>query len=67
MFLLEIYVCFKFLRKFYGAMRFNIGLFYCQGQDIYKSKQVRDKQIARILGKVIQSNIFLHYLYPSPN
>ena len=24
-----------------------------QGQDIYKSKQVRDKQIVRILGKVL--------------
>lgn len=62
MFLLEIYVCFKFLSKFYGVMRFNNGLFYCQGQDLYNSKQVRDKQIARILGKVIQLNIF-----PSPN
>jgi len=31
----------------------SIFFHWVQGQDIYKSKQVRDKQIVRILGKVL--------------
>lgn len=32
---------------------FHVNSHWVQGQDIYKSKQVRDKQIVRILGKVL--------------
>lgn len=42
-----------------------IQLFCLQGQDIYKSKQVRDKQIARILGKVCSQSPILAFLGPS--
>jgi hypothetical protein len=34
------------------SFNFLFHLHLVQGQDLYKSKQVRDKQIARILGKV---------------
>lgn len=36
----------------------NILYFFTQGQDLYKSKQVRDKQIVRILGKVCLFSTF---------
>lgn len=39
-------------------------LLLVQGQDLYKLKQVRDKQIARILGKVCPPPIFdFYFLY----
>lgn len=48
----------------------DYALSYCsslfvllQGQDIYKSKQVRDKQIVRILGKVISFDFLLIFKY----
>lgn len=33
-----------------------------QGQDLYQSKQVRDKQIARVLGKVWLFNLLSFFL-----
>ena len=40
---------------------YNENSYGVQGQDIYKSKQVRDKQIVRILGKVFLC-LFVRYL-----
>lgn len=39
------------------------GSYLFQGQDLYKSKAVRDKQIVRVLGKVSEIDIHLLDLY----
>lgn len=57
----------KLLYKLCSSVKYTaiIQLLCLQGQDLYKSKQVRDKQIARILGKVCSKFPILAFLGPS--